>query len=46
MLSWLWLGRVILSNEMGLMGLWYKNTDVSEEAVDYESLISIYRTTS
>jgi len=29
---------------MGLMGLWYKDTDISEEAVDYESLISIYRT--
>jgi hypothetical protein len=29
-----------------LMGLWYRGTDVSEEAVDYESLVSIHRTTS
>ena len=44
---WLWLWGVILScgmGLMGLMGLWYKDTDISEEAVDYESLISIYRT--
>jgi hypothetical protein len=31
---------------MVLMGLWYKYTDVSEEAVDYESLITIYWSTS